>query len=186
MIGYKTFNKDKTNRYGKEFNEGKHYHVDGDILAAFGKEGNGFYFCTHIADTFRFFPNDEDVKVGVINATGEIDSCVDDYNDYEIFACSDMQLLRFLSREEVLQLIILDGRYSIEKAIKTYNLTNDEKDIILDNIRGDFQLINEVLWYCYDKKDIYTLNREDYYKTLNEEYSKLDERLKEKKIKKMT
>ena len=94
-----------------------------------------------------------------------------------------MEILRFLTREEVLNLIILDGRYSIEKAIKTYKLTDEEKDIILDNARGDYQLMGEVLWYCYDRKEIYHVDREDYYQILTEEYTKLDERLKEKKSK---
>ena len=177
MIGYKAFNSDGTNRYGKEFKVGRKYHIDGEIVARFGSEGNGYYYCTHIADVFRFFPYDEDVKVGVINASGIIDHVYDDYNDYEIYACSDMRLVNYLTRNEVLQLIILDGSYSISKAIKTYKLTDEEKDIVLNNVRGDFSLIEEVLWYCFDKKDIYSLEREDLYKTINEEYSKLDERL---------
>lgn len=184
MIGYKAFKSDGTNRYGEKFEIDKKYHIDGNILARFGHEGNGYYYCTNIADVFRFFPPD-DVKVGVIEATGKIDRSHDEYNDYEIFACSDMKLLKYLTREEVLNLVIMDGRYSIEKAIKTYKLTPEEKDTVLDSVRGDFLLMQQVLWYCYDKKDIFSLDREDLYKTLNEEYTKLDERLKDSKIKKM-
>ena len=184
MIGYKAFNSDGTNRYGEKFEIDKKYHVDGDIVARFGLEGNGYYYCTTLADVFRFFPPD-DVKVGLIEATGQIDRSHDEYNDYEIFACSDMKLLRYMSRQEVLNMILLEGRYSIEKAIKTYEFTPEEKDIVLDEVRGDFQLMGEVLWYCFDKTDLYSLDRNDYYNVLEEEYTKLDERLKERKNKKM-
>ena len=37
--GYKAFNKDRTNRYGKPFEEGKKYHARGSI--SFGNSGHG-------------------------------------------------------------------------------------------------------------------------------------------------
>ena len=42
---YKAFNKDRTNRYGMKFEEGKAYHTDGDIKCGLIYEafnGNGF------------------------------------------------------------------------------------------------------------------------------------------------
>ena len=39
--GYKAFNIDATNRYGKPFTEGETYQVEGEIK--FGNDGNGFH-----------------------------------------------------------------------------------------------------------------------------------------------
>ena len=180
MLGYKAFNEDGTNRYGKVFEIGESYHVDGDILARFGKDGNGFYYCTKLADVFRFFAPD-DVKVGVVEASGEIDSTIDEYYYYEIFACSDIKVIKYLTREEILNTIISEGRYSIDKAIATYNFIPEEKDILLDNSRGDYSLACSILWYCYDKKDIFQLDLDTRNRVVDFEYQKLDERLNKKK-----
>ncbi len=183
MIGYKAFNGDGTNRYGKKFEINEKYHEDGEILARFGNTGRGYYYCTRLADVFRFFDDKEEIKVGVIEASGTIDHCIDEYYDYEIFACSDIKLLKYLNRKEILNLLLLEGHSSIDKAIRTYKFNDEEKDVILDNVRGDFQLIKSVLWYCYDKKDIFTMDKLDSFKVINKEYARLDEKKKALKIK---
>ena len=46
--GYKAFNKGLTNRYGRKFEIGKQYSLDGKI--SFGNDGNGFHFCKNIEE----------------------------------------------------------------------------------------------------------------------------------------
>ena len=53
IYGYKCFNSDMTNRYGKKFELGKVYSTDGKVK--FGNSGNGFHFCKNIEDTLRYF-----------------------------------------------------------------------------------------------------------------------------------
>ena len=53
--GFKSFNLDRTNCYGKIFEEGKEYHCDGEIK--FGPHGNGFHFAERLEDTIRYSGN---------------------------------------------------------------------------------------------------------------------------------
>ena len=50
--GYKAFNKDATNRYGRPFTEGETYRITGELQ--FGNDGNGFHMCTSLCDVFRY------------------------------------------------------------------------------------------------------------------------------------
>ena len=185
MLGYMALKVDGTDKYGDKFELGKSYHVDGPIRARFGSKSDGFRFCTNVAETFRFIDS-EDVKVAVVEATGQFDSSLDEYNDYEIYACSDLSLIKYLTREEIINLTLLEGRRSIEKLVKTYKVNEEERDILLNHVRGDNQMIGYVLYYCFGKEDIYNSGRNHFKKIVNEEYSKLDERLsKNNKIKKM-
>lgn len=185
MLGYMALKVDGTDKYGDKFELGKSYHVDGPIRARFGSKSDGFRFCTNVAETFRFIDS-EDVKVAVVEATGQFDSSLDEYNDYEIYACSDLSLIKYLTREEIINLTLLEGRRSIEKLVKTYKVNEEERDILLNHVRGDNQMIGYILYYCFGKEDIYNSGRNHFKKIVNEEYSKLDERLsKNNKIKKM-
>ena len=46
IIGYKCFNKDLTNRYGRKMNVGEKYTANGAVN--FGNVGHGFHFCKNI------------------------------------------------------------------------------------------------------------------------------------------
>ena len=52
--GYKAFNKDKTNRYGRLFIDGETYQIN--EMPSFGNKGVGFHFCKRLEDTLRYFP----------------------------------------------------------------------------------------------------------------------------------
>ena len=56
--GYKAFNKDSTNRYGKPFTEGGTYSIFGKLQ--FGNDGNGYHMCTSLCDVFRYVNAVED------------------------------------------------------------------------------------------------------------------------------
>ncbi len=183
MIGYRAFNSDYTNDLGEKFELNETHHIDGKINATFGKKGNGYYFYTDLADVFRFEDPQKEIKVAVVEATGSIDCVKDEYNNYLRYACSDLTVVKYLSREEILNTVLSEGIHSIDKFIRTYNLTEDERDVVLDHVRGDNDLIGKVLWYCYDKKDIFNLDFYDKQKVFNDEYEKLDKRLGKEKSK---
>jgi hypothetical protein len=185
MIGYRAFNADCTNDLGEKFEVNETHHVDGVISAKFGQKGNGYYFYTDLADVFRFEDPDKEIKVAVVEASGSIDRVKDEYNNYLRHACSDLKVIKYLSREEILNIVISEGVHSIDKFIRTYNLTNDETDVLLDNIRGENWLIERVLWYQGGMKDIHDLKFYDRQDRINNYYQQLDNRLKENKVKKM-
>ena len=71
IIGYKCFNKDLLNRYGKKFRLGKIYITEGSIK--FGNSGNGFHLCKNMENTFRYFDAmNENVDICKVRASGVI------------------------------------------------------------------------------------------------------------------
>ena len=117
--GYKAFNKDSTNRYGKPFTEGETYMVTGDIK--FGNDGNGFHMCTSLSDVFRYVnATEEEVLVAKVTGRGK-KVCVDDdyYGYYDMYACEEITIDKFLSREEVIEEILNASSYQVKKFIVT-------------------------------------------------------------------
>lgn len=67
MIGYKAFNKDLTCR-GFQYEIGKTYSIEGlPILCR-----QGFHFCENIADTYRYYPMKESIRICKVEAIGEV------------------------------------------------------------------------------------------------------------------
>ena len=87
--GYKAFNKDATNRYGKPFTEGETYRVTGDIK--FGNDGNGFHMCKALSDVFRYVKaEEEDVLVAEVTGRGKYVRRDDNYYGYyDMYACEE-------------------------------------------------------------------------------------------------
>ncbi len=153
--GYKAFNKNKTNRYGVPFVEGVTYKVDGDI--AFGNSGNGFHMCTHLSDVFRYFDAIEDeVLVAKVIGRGDRREYSDEYEGYyDMYACREMQIIRFLSREEVIAHMLNAIEPDVIKFLKTFALTGDEKIQFLRKFRGNQRVLEHILYYQYGRKEVF-------------------------------
>ena len=153
--GYKAFNKNKTNRYGVPFVEGVTYKVDGDI--AFGNSGNGFHMCTHLSDVFRYFDAIEDeVLVAKVIGRGDRREYSDEYEGYyDMYACREMQIIRFLSREEVIAHMLNAIEPDVIKFIKTFRMTGDEKIDFLYQFRSNMKVIEHLLYYQYGYKKVF-------------------------------
>lgn len=164
--GYKCFNKDKTNRYGIPFEEGKDYHVDGEIR--FGNKGNGFHMCVHLSDVFRYFDTrDDNFVVAEVTCSGEYDlrEYPDDFEGYyEMYAFSDMHIDRFISREEIIEKMLVAPINDVKKFLRTFVLGDKEALLFLRKYCESMEIISIILYYHYGEKEIYYLSvdeRED-------------------------
>lgn len=150
VIGYKCFNKDLTNRYGFKFEVGKSYYVNGEI--SFGNNGNGFHFCKNLEDTFRYFPTfDEDVSVCLVKGYGKLCEYEDDYNGYyDMYACSNIDIIKQLSRDEIIDIMINSNELKVCRFIQCFRLNDNEIEKFRDKFKS-----NNVNFYI----DYYQFNK---------------------------
>ena len=124
VIGYKGFNKDFTNRYGNKFEIGKVYHADGEIK--WGNNGNGFHLCTNIEDCFRYVDSDTSVINEVIGF-GKMKEYDDEYYGYyDMYVCENLRIVRVISREEIISMMLHTYADRRNRFIRDFNLTEEE------------------------------------------------------------
>ncbi len=147
VFGYKAFYKNLKNSYGFSFQIGKHYHIDGEIK--FGTTGNGFHFCKNIEDTFRYVGGlEEEFEVCQVLGSGTIVEFQDEYYGYyNMYACSDLVILRKLSREEILHLAYRMTPTSLERFFQGFMLTPEEIVYFQENIDLQRQDLQKTLAY---------------------------------------
>ena len=178
--GYKAFNNDMTNRYGKKFEEGKIYYSEN--TPKFGNNGNGFHFCERLEDTLRYFPAmEEKIKIARVTGLGEIVTENDEYYGfYDMHASSIISIDKILEREEIINMFLEDGRVEsrIIRFIELFKLNEDEIRRFLDK-KGDISgIIPAIEYYQLGDKSAYIRYYEDRNSDLNKQYLKL----KDKKI----
>ena len=158
--GYKAFNKDHTNRYGRPFEVGKSYHIDGPI--SFGNNGNGFHMCVHLSDVFRFF-DPANIDVARVIGSGEYaEGEMDDWDEpyYEMYSVSDIHIEKFLTREEIIDIISKSSGSDMIKFFATFNPTDEESIRILRGGRDRWDYFKAAKAYLYfiKKFNIYSLS----------------------------
>jgi hypothetical protein len=159
--GYKAFNNDATNRYGKPFTEGETYRVTGDIK--FGNNGNGFHMCTALSDIFRYVnATEEEVLVARVTGRGNM-VCFDDtyYGYYDMYACEEITVDKFLSREEVIEEMLNSSSIQVKKFIVTCRLSEEEALKFVRKFRSNIEVIKTLLYYHFHNEDIYKQNNDE-------------------------
>ncbi|MGN1371898.1 MAG: hypothetical protein ACI4XM_06475 [Candidatus Coprovivens sp.] len=153
--GYKAFNKDETNRYGMPFTVGKTYYTKGELK--FGNNGNGWHMCTALSDVFRYVnAMEEDVVVAEVTGRGAFIRRDDDYNGYyDMYCFEEMTIDRFLTRDEIIDKMLVSPPHDVLKFLSTCRLSEEEKILFLKNFRNDFGVIRSLLYYHFDYLDIY-------------------------------
>ncbi len=156
--GYKAFNKDSTNRYGKPFTEGETYIVTGELQ--FGNDGNGFHMCTSLCDVFRYVnATEDDVLVAEVIGRGERVRRDDDYYGYyDMYCFRELTIDRFISREEIIERMLSAPSYEVKKFLATFRLSENEKTRFLRQFREDLETMKHILYYQFECKDIYHKN----------------------------
>ena len=153
--GYKSFDVDHTNCYNSYFEEGKSYHVEGQII--YGVHGNGIHFAKRLEDTIRFSGTSDtlkDVAIAEVIGDGIIVEGYDHYNGYyDLYCCSDLEVVKFLTREEIIEHALTLGEFGMERFVSQFRLESDEIDLFMGkSIRVD----NALEYYQRGNKDIYT------------------------------
>ena len=169
--GYKCFNGNKTNRYGVPFEEGKDYHVDGEIR--FGNKGNGFHMCVHLSDVFRYFDtSDNDFCVAEVTCKGkfQLREFPDDFEGYyDMYAFSDMHIDKFLSREEIISKMLEAPYNDVKKFLRTFVCTEDEIRLFINKYKVDIDILSIILFYHYKNRGTYYMSEEERRKELRKE-----------------
>ena len=151
--GYKCFNKDFTNRYGRKFSIGQIYVAPGIII--FGNNGNGFHLCKNIEDTFRYYDTSNIIVCEVIGS-GEYVEYSDEYNEYyDMYSVEKLQIIRELSREEIIEEGLNLNEIRVKRFLSTFKLTQEEIDNFKSKFRNNRNILNILAYYQENNKDIY-------------------------------
>lgn len=151
--GYKSFSLNKENNYGFKFEEGLTYHIDGDIV--FGTKGNGFHFAKNIEDTLRYSIDNKqrDIVIAEVIGYGTIVEGSDEYYGYyDMYSVSDLKIVKFLTREEVLEIAINLSVYRMKRFVSLFKLNEDEINLFY-GIYHEVDLAIE--YYQLGNKEVY-------------------------------
>ena len=146
ITGFKAFN-NMMDRYGNTYELNKEYKVYGSIK--FHK--NGFHFCKNLEDVFRYYDGfDKNTIVCQVYGYGVLDKYDDIYNDYyDMYASSNIKLIKTLTRDEILNIVLNKGVNSIIRLISGYYLNNEEINIILNKYNNQ-EVRNFIDYYQKD------------------------------------
>ena len=156
LRGYKAFNKDHTNRYGKPFLEGEIYKTEGPLR--FGNDGNGFHMAKNLSDVFRYFDAEHD-NVSVARVTGFGNSV--EFNDeyygyYDMYAFEYLRVDHFMSRAEIIETMLrCKTPYLLVHFFQTFSLTEEEKTLFAREFRDNNEVMPHLLYYQYGYQDAY-------------------------------
>lgn len=155
VFGYKCFNKDLTNRYGFKFEVGKTYSVVGEIK--FGVNGNGFHMCKNIEDTFRYYDAMEsEVSVCEVIGLGKFVSLCDEYNGYyDMYSVKMIKIVRLLSREEIIKMILGFSEERVIRFIQLYGLTSSEIILFKEKFKKYRRVMDYIAYYQEGDKDVF-------------------------------
>ena len=154
--GYKAFNKNQTNRYGKKFYENETYIAQGEI--SFGPQSrHGFHMCRNLADGLRYFDvKNKDFSVANVIGQGNFVKIDDEYFDYfEMYAVEQIYIEKFLTEEEIIEQMLKDNEFNNRKFLMFYPLNNEDKIKYLNLYHNNLMMLQHLLFYQYNQKDIF-------------------------------
>lgn len=155
--GYKAFNKGLTNRYGRKFEIGKQYSVDGNI--SFGNNGNGFHFCKNIEDTLRYFDGvDGEVEIAEVIGTGEIVTNEDEYNGfYDMYAAKTITISKKIERKKLVNMFLtkITSEPRVVRFVQLFRLTEKEIEMFKLKYAGSIMIMDAIAYYQEGQTDVY-------------------------------
>lgn len=125
-IGFKAFDKGLINRYGVKFKLNTKYSVSGEIK--WGNDGNGFHFCTHLEDCLRYIDGiNREIDMTIVKCDGDMYEYWDDYYGYyDMFVARNMEIIKVMTREEIINYMLKRCEFSKLRFIQGYFLTEEE------------------------------------------------------------
>lgn len=153
IIGYKAFNNDKTNRYNQIFEEGKSYYITGELK--WGSHGNGYHFCLHMADVFRYFDNP---LIGKVTSLGKILKYDDEYYGYyDMYVSEGIYINRFLTRKEIIDYFLKSQNYyELEHFLISFKLNKEELKEFSLKLKENNELKKYLDYYQKQELDAFT------------------------------
>ncbi len=131
--GFKAFNKNMTNQYGLQFEEGKTYSIPDNMILTKGTNGTGFHYTPYLEDTLRYVNGMlEEIKIARVTAGKEIITFDDEYNGYyDISAARELTIDHIMTREEILNHMLKQSDFSLIRFVQGYKLTKEEINEII-------------------------------------------------------
>lgn len=157
VSGYKAFNHDMTNMYGKQFVLGKTYSVHGEIK--FGNYGNGFHMCKNLCDVFRYFPFPE-VRVASVTGNGVIKTHNDEYYGYyDMYSVEHITINSILSRRDIIDLMIKNSNeHDNMKFIMSFCFTKEEILFYSQKYKNNIRMLCNILYYQFGIETIFQMD----------------------------
>ena len=154
--GYKCFNKNLINRYGIPFEIGKIYSTNGEIK--FGNNGNGFHMCVNLEDTLRYFDGFHDeIDICEVIGFGQYIMFEDYFYDYyDMYSFEKIQIIKKLSREEIIELMLNTHEYRVIRFIQGYKLTQNEILLFKNKFANNISILNAISYYQEGDLDVYS------------------------------
>ncbi len=156
--GYKAFNKDETNRYGKKYEENTVYKAEGPLQ--FGNHGNGFHYAKRLEDTLRYFPAmEEEIQIAEVTSLGEQIEHEDDYYGYyDLFVARELRIDRFLERNEIIKMYLnLNQEDRVIRFVASYKLTPEEIEMFKLRYGESVKIIKALEYYQEGNKEAYNM-----------------------------
>ena len=154
VTGFKAFDSKTNNRYGMHFEEKKVYSVDGNIK--FGTCGNGYHMCTNLEDTLRYVDNYDDIVIGEVIGFGDIDQYDDEYNGYyDMYAVRKLYIRRFISREEMIKMMLEVDENRAFRFIQFFPLSDDEKEMFKLAYASKEKVLDGISYYQEGDTEVY-------------------------------
>lgn len=146
MYGYKAFNKGLIDNYGNVYELNKKYLYEGKIKF----KQSGFHFCKNMEDVLRYYNSFErDIEICLIKAEDVIEDYDDDYYGYyDMHSSSSFIILKVLSREEIIDIMLETNEIRICRFIQGFKLTEEEIKLILNK----YNRVEDYILY-YQKND---------------------------------
>jgi len=159
VIGYKCFNEDLTNRYGKKFSIGKIYIAKGTIK--FGNNGNGFHLCKNIEDTFRYFDAMKDkISICEVKGSGEIVKFDDDYYGYhDMYAVEQLEIIKMLSHDEIVNIGLNLNSLRAERFVSGIKLNKKDIQKFKNKYKNEIRVLNAIAYYQEGNLKVYSRSR---------------------------
>lgn len=154
ILGYKCFKKGLINRYGMKFEVGQKYTKSGEIK--FGNNGNGYHFCKNLEDTLRYFDSfSEQLDICEVIGDGKINIYNDEYYGYyDMYVCSNLEIIKILNENEILEYILNAQEDRIIRFINTYKLNEEQIYLLKQKYIKNQEILNALI-YQYEDKQIY-------------------------------
>lgn len=147
ILGYKCFNSDLTNNYGVKFEVGKKYTTSGQIK--FGTMGNGFHMCKRLEDTLRYFDAiKKEVSICEVKGSGTVVESFDEYYGYyNIYSVEELEIIRELTREEIINMAIKFYQERAIRFISGFKLKEDEILLFKQYFKNNSRVISFIEYY---------------------------------------
>ena len=150
FYGYKAFGKGLQNQFAEKFIVGQVYSLHDDI----SYQKNGFHFCENLEDVLRYYDGmNEDIDICQVVGFGNVKSYEDEYYDYQIYVADHMQILKVLSRKEIIEYAKGLNDLRLCRFISGFALNEDEIAYLLE--KRSLQVQKYIQYYQYGDKDAF-------------------------------